>query len=152
MKNLIIFFSFAVIFLATAQTTQAQSNKQLVQLINMPSDVQKLLIQLPKNRVTIKTSYSNQILIKTTIRLSVEDDKLMDYLADKGRYDLLAEKNPNQQEFILEATPQIQGEITGKDGLTITEHISYTIYIPNQKLEQIHIKTPKSTEISVLRY
>lgn len=151
MKNLII-LSLVFSFLATTQNTQAQSNKQLVELITLPNTVQQLLINLPKDKVTLKTSYSNQILIKTSVRLSIEDDQLIDYLADKGRYDLLKENNDNNKQFILEATPQMQGEITGKDGLRIKEHISYTIYLPNQQLEQIHIKTPKLIEVSALSY
>ncbi|MCP4440750.1 MAG: hypothetical protein GY810_17520 [Aureispira sp.] len=123
----------------------------LVQLVDVSNNIENLLINLPKDKVTLKTSYNDQILIKTTVRLSVEDDKLMDYLADKGRYDVMKE-NKATNHLALMSTPQLYGEIAAKNGVTIKEHISYTIYVPNKNLQQIRIKTPKTIEISVLGY
>lgn len=110
--------------------TFAQSGTTFHQVFNADSYTQKVLldISLPEENIEIRRTQGSRIMIETSVKISMVNDNLLNYLGNTGRYNLSSAYNEAESTITLSA-PKDNNIIVVK-GEECTENISYVILVP----------------------
>lgn len=137
MKNLAI-FCCVVSFCLITSNLLGQVEKKVSQHVTLLETVDQLVIQLPKEKVEIKEIKGSRILIEIQIVLSSNNIRLLDYLAEGGRYDISAKLNEGKAALLISKSKENNSVIIQK-GKEISEDVSYVVYVPANQLDNVHI-------------
>jgi len=118
----LMLLSFPTILSAQVSTSLNQSFKT--------SEAQSISIQVNSPNLKVKYIQGTRILVETKINLSTNNSTLLDFITQKGRYDLIKELDP--QTKCLKLVPKNKQDIIVIKGKELQENISYTIYIPKE--------------------
>lgn len=122
------FFCFLVL-LSVPNILSAQVSTSLHQTFNA-SDAQSISIKVNSPNLEVKYTQGTRILIETKISLPINNSALLDFIAQKGRYDLITELDPNTK--CLKLLPKGTQDLILIKGKALEENIAYTIYIPKR--------------------
>lgn len=111
----------------------AQTNKQVVQLHQVPSHITTVHLQLPSNKVEIIKTKSSRISIESTIKLSAGSVPLLDYLVSTGRYEFATQSSATSPTLILALSKSPKVLII--KGAVCKEVITYKVYVPERLLQ-----------------
>lgn len=105
----------------------AQVSKKAYQTI-VVGDTEVLKIAIEGAKVQVKPTKGKRILVETSIVLSVPNQALLDFVVEKGRYNLDQMMDVATRTFSL-VSPKGQNVIIVK-GKECEEHVSYIVYVP----------------------
>lgn len=106
----------------------AQASKNIHQLFMMKETIEKLNINLPSSDIQIKKVKSSRIRIEVTIKIGSSNLNLLEYMIEKGRYDLVQETNILETELTIKIKKN--NNIIIIKGEECKEELSYTVYVP----------------------
>jgi len=105
----------------------AQVSKKAYQTI-VVGDTEVLKIAIEGAEVQVKSTKGKRVLVETSVVLSVPNQALLDFVVQKGRYNLDQMMDAANRTFSL-ISPKGQNVIIVK-GEQCKEHISYVVYVP----------------------
>jgi len=105
----------------------AQASKTVHQTFQLDG-AQKVNINVVGTKVDIRETKGSRVLIEMSIRLSVPNERLLDYVINNGRYDLLHELNLTTGELTI-TSPRTNNVLLVK-GQECYEEITYVVYLP----------------------
>ena len=91
---------------------------------------QSISIQVNSPNLKIEYIQGTRILVETTVSLSIDNKTLLNFITQKGRYDLIKELDTNTK--CLTLLPKNNQDLILVKGKKLQENISYTIYIPKE--------------------
>jgi len=120
---LYVFWSFSTLLFAQSGTT-------FHQVFNTDNNTQKVLlnIKIPEENIEIRRTAGSRIMVETSVKISMVNDNLLNYLGNSGRYDLSSAYNEAESTITL-SEPKDNNVIIVK-GQECVETITYTITIP----------------------
>lgn len=107
--------------------TIAQSAKTLHQTFQT-DNAQKININVVGSKVEMRETKGSRILVEMTIILSVPNERLLDFVINKGRYDLSKELDSTTGELTISS--QRTNNVLIVQGKECYEEINYIFYIP----------------------
>lgn len=123
MKYLLLFLWGSPLFLFS------QASKSISQTFSL--DVaQSIAIHLSPSDIDIKQIEGSRILVETKIEVSTKNDRLLDFIIQGGRYDLV--KSIDKQTRCLTLSPPKEIDVILIKGEKIKEKCSYIIYLPKK--------------------
>lgn len=137
MRKLTIIVCVVGLCLLTANLF-GQVEKKVSHHITLLETVDQLIIQLPKNKVEVKEIKGSRVLIEIQITLSSGNVRLLDYLAEAGRYEISAKLNEGREALLITKSAENNNVIIQK-GKEVSEDISYIIYVPSNQLNNVHV-------------
>ena len=121
-------FTLCCLWLGCLLPCAAQSSKVIHQTFTLDG-AEKVNINVVGSRIEMKETKGSRILVETTVKLSMPNDRLLDYVANSGRYDLEKELDEGKKELIL-ASKKSNNVLIVK-GKECYEEISYIFYLPS---------------------
>jgi len=137
----LFFFATVLLFAAKAE---AQANKGINQFFANSGSYKTLQLDLLSNDVKIKTTPGTRISVEMTVTLANPNEKLLDMLAEKGRYELVHVEDVTADLLqIIHKQPSSKIIIKGEE---CEESYRYTIYVPETfKVVMLNGTTAKGT-------
>ena len=130
MKTLIlVFLCFATVHFTQAQTSSIKLNQTF-----SSRDISSINIDIHNPNLIVKTIKGSIIVVETSVEISSTNFRLLEFIADNGRYDLVGEIDEATKVLNIK-DPKKKDEIKIK-GKTIKETVVYTVYIPENKKVQ----------------
>lgn len=121
----LFFFATVLLFAAKAE---AQANKGINQFFANSGSYKTLQLDLLSGDVKIKTTPGTRISVEMTVTLSNPNEKLLDMLAEKGRYELVQTEDTTANLLqIVHKQPSSKVILRGEE---CVETYRYTIYVP----------------------
>lgn len=93
-------------------------------------DAAKVNINVVAKDVEVRPTQGSRVMVETTVNISAPRARLLDYLANSGRYDLVTTLNDATAELTI-ASKKTNGVIMVK-GEECREELTYILYIPEQ--------------------
>lgn len=125
----IVKFFYFLVLLSFPNLFFAQVSTSLHQTFNA-NEAQSISIHINSPNLEVKYTQGTRILIETKISLPIDNSALLDFIAQKGRYDLITELDPNTK--CLKLVPKNIQDLILIKGKVLEENIAYTIYIPKE--------------------
>lgn len=92
------------------------------------SAAQKVNMDVSSKDITIKTIKGSRVIVETAITISSNNDKLLEFMAKDGRYNLDRTFDDQTHELTLKSKKRKNAiRVKGKE---LKEKIEYTIYVP----------------------
>ena len=88
----------------------------------------KINLDVENDKIEVKTIKGSRIVVETMITISSPNDRLLEFIAEGGRYKLEHHFDEGKNEMNL-VSKKNKDIITIK-GKEIEEHFTYTIYVP----------------------
>lgn len=107
----------------------AQASTSLNQIFKIDA-AQSISIQVNSPDLVVKYTQGTRILVETKVSLSIDNSTLLNFIKQKGRYDLIKEFDANTK--CLKLVPKNKRDLILVKGKELQEKISYTIYIPRK--------------------
>ena len=126
-----------ILLLILLQTGQSQATTTLNQTF---SSMGAVLVDLdvPPANVTIKTTKGSRIIVESSIKLSVPNERLLQFLVKANRYQLQPKYKAEDQLLLLQQKrPESAVVIRGEE---VLEKVHYTLYLPQHTA---YAKQPK---------
>ncbi len=127
MKHFFIFFTILCCSLCPKNTWAQLVSKTIHQTFTLDG-AEKININVVGSKVEIRETKGSRILCETTVKLAVSNEKLLDFVANSGRYDLDKVIDNATNELTI-ASKKSNNVIVVK-GEEIREELSYIFYIP----------------------
>lgn len=118
---------FLLVFFCAQVAVDAQVDKVIHQTFEVGA-AKKINITVTGERVDIRPTKGSRVLVETTVELSNANARLLDYIVNNGRYDLVSTQNQTNNE--LELSSIKTRNVIMIRGKECKEKISYVIYIP----------------------
>jgi len=116
-----------ICFFASTVGWSQQVSKTLHQTLTTDG-AEKININVVGSKIEMRETKGSRILCEVTIRLAVSNERLLDFVANSGRYDL--EKIVDNAVNELTISSQKSNNVIVVKGEEIREDISYIFYIP----------------------
>jgi hypothetical protein len=107
----------------------AQVSTSLNQRFNIDA-AQTISIQVNSPNLQVKYTQGTRILVETKVSLSIDNLALLNFIAQKGRYDLVKELDSHTK--CIKLVPKNKQDLILIKGKELQENVSYTIYIPRE--------------------
>jgi hypothetical protein len=117
----------------------AQSTKTIHQTFPV-DNASKIVLNVVGTEIDVRETKGSRVLVETTVRLSISNDRLLDYVVNSNRYDLIKTIDPLTKELVL-SSPKGNNMIIVK-GKEVMEEVSYVFYLPTA-LRYANISTIK---------
>jgi hypothetical protein len=91
-------------------------------------DAIKINMDVDSDNIQIKTIKGSRIVVETLIKISSSNTRLLEFIADGGRYNL--DKSFDSRKSELNLISKKNKDIIRIKGETITEEFVYVIYVP----------------------
>ncbi|MCP4438020.1 MAG: hypothetical protein GY810_03675 [Aureispira sp.] len=125
----------------------AQASKNIHQLFTMKESIEKLNINVPSSNIQIKKVKSSRIRVEITVKLETPNLNMLEFLIDKGRYELVQETNNLETE--LSISSKKNNNVIIIKGKECKEELSYIVYIP-ESIEQVSAMSLETGERAVV--
>lgn len=107
---------------------------QISQTINSvhiaASAINQLVLDLGHGEVEIRKTMGSRILIETTIKVALPNDRLLTFLVEQGRYELTS--HTDNSNGVLRINNRKNNNILIVKGRECEELVSHIVYVPNQ--------------------
>lgn len=124
----LLYSLFSVLFFGFWQNLAcAQVSKTIHQTFTVDG-AQIVNINVVGSKVEMRETKGTRVLVETTVRLSVPNDRLLDFVVTSGRYDLIKTFIESSGEVVLESKKD--NNVIMVKGEECHEEISYIFYIP----------------------
>lgn len=107
----------------------AQISQSASQAISIGS-AESILLDLPSSKLEIKYIAGTRVFIETKVQISIENKQLLNFIIQKGRYDLTKTLNKNTR--CLHISYSLNKNTILAKGKVVQEQLSYIIYIPRK--------------------
>lgn len=121
------FLYTAIAFLLVIANSYAQATLKFNQTFASMNAV-KVLMDVESEHIQVKTIKGTRIVVETLIKISSPNNRLLEFIAESGRYDLEKKFDDNQHHLTL-ISKKNKDVITIK-GKEISEEFTYIIYVP----------------------
>lgn len=120
-------FLVSLLCLCSSYFCLGQVSKKTYQTI-IAHNTDVIRINIEGATVELKETKGTRILVETSIKLSVPNEALLNFVIGNGRYELVQTKDESKRELLLEAKKDknvilVKGELCA-------ESVTYTIYVP----------------------
>lgn len=134
MKTLIlVFLCFTTVYFTQAQTSSIKLNQTF-----SSRAINSINIDIHNPNLNIKTIKGSIIVVETSVEISSTNFRLLEFIADNGRYNLVGELDEATKVLNIKE-PKKKDAIKIK-GQTLKETVVYTIYLPeNKKVQGVDI-------------
>ena len=105
----------------------SQASKTLHQTFTLDA-AEKININVVAKKIEMKETKGSRILIETKVKISLPNDRLLDFICNNGRYDLIKTLDPASRELTISSKKT--NDIIIIKGEECSEELEYTIYIP----------------------
>lgn len=122
----LLFVSLFCLFLS--HLCLSQVSKKTYQTI-IANNTEVIRINIEGATIELKETKGTRILVETSIKLSVPNEALLNFVIGNGRYELIQTKDESKRELLLEGKKD-KNVILVKGNLC-AESITYTIYVPS---------------------
>lgn len=122
----LLFVSLFCLFLS--HLCLGQVSKKTYQTI-IANNTEVIRINIEGATIELKETKGTRILVETSIKLSVPNEALLNFVIGNGRYELIQTKDESKRELLLEGKKD-KNVILVKGNLC-AESITYTIYVPS---------------------
>lgn len=92
------------------------------------SQINQLVLDLGEGNVEVRKTMGSRVMIETTVKAAVPNDRLLGFLVEQGRYELAS--NIDDTNGILRINNRKNNSVLMVKGQPCQETISYIIYIP----------------------
>ena len=127
LMRLVIFITIISCLFLLREDIAAQSSKTIHQTFTL-EDATKVNIDVVGSQIEMRETKGSRVLVETTVTLSVANDRLLDFVANSGRYDLVKTIDEGLGEMTIESQ-KTQSVIMVK-GEECQEELRYVFYIP----------------------
>jgi hypothetical protein len=128
--SLVLLFSglfSGVSFAQSSITVDAETSKFLRQTFTM-DDFKEVILDVGKDDVVFEKTKGSRVIIETSVKISTANFMVLEYLANRGRYDFKKSVDNYTEEVIISAC--IEKEDIVIKGETLKEEVKHVIYIP----------------------
>ncbi len=125
LKNLILQLALFLLFIGGLS---AQANKGLHQFFVLDGAYEKVELNLKSEDIKVQRVAGSRVIIETFVTLGTPNTKMLDYLAEKGRYELQA--NAENADATLQIAHKAINNKIIVQGQECSETFKYIIYIP----------------------
>ncbi len=101
--------TFLVLILFTTSLLVGQTSKKMAEHIALVECVTKLKIELPQNKVDLRSTKGSRILVETNVSLSLSNEHLLGYLIETGRYNLKTTVDNTNHTMTLSVNTKLNG-------------------------------------------
>lgn len=128
MRTFLLILSLLVVAasISVAQTSSIKLNQTF-----SSREINCIDVDIHNPNLQVKPIKGSIIVVEISIEISSTNFRLLEFVADKGRYDILGKFDKENKKLSLK-DPKIKDEIKIK-GKTIQEKVIYTVYIPENK-------------------
>lgn len=105
----------------------AQVSKTIHQTFTLDA-AEQVNINVVGKKVEMKETKGSRILVETKITISLPNDRLLDFVCNSGRYDLIKTLNASTRELTISSKKS--NDVIMIKGEECQEVLEYTIYIP----------------------
>ena len=128
MKTILLILSILVAAnsFSYAQTASIKLNQTF-----SSREINSIDIDIHNPNLQVKPIKWSIIVVEISIEINSTNFRLLEFVADKGRYNILGKFDKENKRLSLK-DPEIKDEIKFK-GKTIQEKVIYTVYIPENK-------------------
>ena len=128
MRTFLLILSLLVVAasISVAQTSSIKLNQTF-----SSREINCIDVDIHNPNLQVKTIKGSIIVVEISIEISSTNFRLLEFVADKGRYNILGKFDKENKRLSLK-DPKIKDEIKFK-GRTIQEKVIYTVYIPENK-------------------
>lgn len=116
-----------IVCLIAVMSSSAQATLKFNQTFASMSAV-KISMDVEQANVKVKTIKGSRIVVETLIKISSPNNRLLEFIAEGGRYDL--DKKFDDNEHILTLISKKNKDIITIKGEEIEEEFTYVIYVP----------------------
>jgi len=116
-----------VAFLAITQVSFGQASLKFNQTFSANA-AQKVNMDVPSKNIKIKTIKGSRVIVETAITISSNNNKLLEFMAKEGRYNLDQSFDDQTHELTLKAKKR--KNLIRVKGKELKEKVEYTIYVP----------------------
>lgn len=108
----------------------AQPSKNFHQVFTPKAEITKLVLDIAQAEdiVEVRKTQGSRIMVEATVRISLPNETLLQYLVDNGRYNLVESTSDADAAYIL-STKKNNNVIMIK-GEECHEEVTYIIYVP----------------------
>lgn len=121
-------FVLLILFVGSVTTSYGQANLKFNQTFSSMNAVNINLDVESKDNIVVKSIKGSRIVIEMLIDISSSNTRLLEFIAEGGRYDL--EKSFNDETKTLTLSAKKHKDIITIKGEEINEQVSYVIYVP----------------------
>lgn len=126
--NIYIYFCGLLLTLFAYNTTcSGQSSKTIHQTFQV-DNAQKININVVGTKVEMRETKGSRVMVEVSVKLSVPNDRLLDFVINNGRYDLNRELNSASGELTISSKKT--NNVLIVQGKECYEEISYVFYLP----------------------
>jgi hypothetical protein len=108
-------------------TSFGQVTKTLHQTFTLDA-AEKVSINVVAKKVEMKETKGSRILVETKVTISLPNDRLLDFVCNSGRYDLIKIADASTRELTISSKKT--NDILIIKGEECVEVLEYTIYMP----------------------
>jgi hypothetical protein len=119
-------FTFILCFMLSV-AVHAQSSKTIHQTFQLDG-VSKVNINVVGSKIEMRETKGSRVMVEMTIKLSVPNDRLLDFVINNGRYDLLKETDNTSGELVISS--KRGNNVLIVQGKECFEEVSYVFYLP----------------------
>jgi len=105
----------------------AQVSKTLHQTFTLDG-AEKINVNVVGKKVELKETKGTRILVETKVTISLPNPRLLDFVTNSGRYDLIKKMNASTRELSLESKKS--NDVIVIKGEECKEVLEYKIYLP----------------------
>lgn len=120
-----IFLFFCLVF---SHAASAQVTKTLHQTFTLDG-AEKINVNVVGKTVEIKETKGTRILVETKVTISLPNPRLLDFVANSGRYDLVKTLDAGTRELTLGSKKS--NDVIVVKGEECKETLEYKIYLPS---------------------
>lgn len=144
-KLFLLFFS---VFVSLPIILNGQLTKTVGSTIQITSETRTLDLKIFDSDVLLKPTKSSRLIVETEIQTTLNNPKILDYLCEAGRYDLLIFRDKTTNTITISASKNQEALIV--KGKEIEENITYNFYVPTKLLDDIVL--PDNVELSTVDF
>jgi len=108
-------------------TTFSQVTKTLHQTFSIDA-AEKVNLNVVAKKIELKETKGSRILIETKITISLPNERLLDFISNSGRYDLIKTMDAATREISIDSKKS--NDVIIVKGEECHEILEYTIYMP----------------------
>lgn len=121
---IVLFLSFAV-----ATNSMGQASLKFNQTFSA-MQAKQLLVSIPADKTSFKSIKGSRVIVETLIEVATTNNRLLEFLAKDGRYDLQQKTIDNGE--TIQVFYQKPDNVLMMQGKQVEESVQYIIYVPEK--------------------
>lgn len=121
---IVLFLSFAVV-----TNSMGQASLKFNQTFSA-MQAKQLLVSIPADKTSFKSIKGSRVIVETLIEVATTNNRLLEFLAKDGRYDLQQKIIDNGE--TIQVFYQKPDNVLMMQGKQVEESVQYIIYVPEK--------------------